>query len=144
MREITFEQIDSVLKIEEACFHKEAWSKMDFESMRDWANLKLFGTFEEEQLIGYIGIFDFDEHYEIATFGIMPEYQNQGRGEELLNEAFDWMKENHPGMVTLEVRVSNAHAIHLYQKMGFDFLAIRKNYYMNPREDGYLMGRESE
>ena len=39
----------------------------------------------------------------------------------------------------LEVRKSNAPAIHLYESCGFAAQGIRKNFYENPREDGILM-----
>jgi ribosomal-protein-alanine N-acetyltransferase len=40
---------------------------------------------------------------------------------------------------TLEVRVSNASAIHLYEKLGFQSVGIRKNFYEKPTEDAMIM-----
>ena len=42
---------------------------------------------------------------------------------------------------TLEVRVSNAPAIHLYEKLSFASAGIRKNFYDCPREDAMIMWR---
>ncbi len=42
--------------------------------------------------------------------------------------------------MTLEVRPSNAPAVALYRKLGFEVLGTRKNYYTNPDEDAYVMG----
>jgi ribosomal-protein-alanine N-acetyltransferase len=39
----------------------------------------------------------------------------------------------------LEVRESNVSARSLYEKMGFDEVGVRKNYYSNPRENAILM-----
>ena len=44
---------------------------------------------------------------------------------------------------TLEVRVSNATAIHLYEKLGFHFVGIRKNFYDSPKEDAMIMWTEN-
>ena len=44
---------------------------------------------------------------------------------------------------TLEVRVSNASAIHLYEKLGFRAVGIRKNFYDNPKEDAMIMWTEN-
>ena len=41
--------------------------------------------------------------------------------------------------LTLEVRESNAPAIALYEKCGFVFCGIRKDYYTDPKENALLM-----
>lgn len=41
--------------------------------------------------------------------------------------------------LTLEVRVSNAPAIALYRKHGFQTVGQRRNYYQKPDEDALLM-----
>jgi ribosomal-protein-alanine N-acetyltransferase len=40
----------------------------------------------------------------------------------------------------LEVRASNSAARSLYEKLGFEVLGVRKNYYERPREDALVMG----
>ena len=42
---------------------------------------------------------------------------------------------------TLEVRVSNQSAIHLYESIGFVSAGIRPGYYEKPREDANIMWR---
>jgi len=49
----------------------------------------------------------------------------------------DIAKESKVINITLEVRVNNNAAIHLYEKFGFQKEAIRANYYQE--EDGLLM-----
>ena len=44
---------------------------------------------------------------------------------------------------TLEVRVSNADAIRLYERLGFERRGIRRGYYTDNREDALIMWRES-
>ena len=44
--------------------------------------------------------------------------------------------------LTLEVRVSNDPAIALYEKLGFQVLGRRPNYYSHPKEDAWIMGKE--
>ena len=41
----------------------------------------------------------------------------------------------------LEVRVSNAPAIALYEKLGFSPLGVRPGFYEAPREDALIMQR---
>ena len=46
-------------------------------------------------------------------------------------------------VVTLEVRVSNYAAQKLYSKFGFNKEGIRKNYYLDDREDALIMTTNS-
>ena len=46
---------------------------------------------------------------------------------------------NSNSIVTLEVRKSNLVAINLYQKLGFEIVGTRKNYYFDNREDALIM-----
>ena len=46
--------------------------------------------------------------------------------------------------VFLEVRLSNAAAIALYEKLGYEKTAIRKGYYSQPVEDAYIMNCTKE
>jgi ribosomal-protein-alanine N-acetyltransferase len=43
---------------------------------------------------------------------------------------------------TLEVRVSNASAIKLYERAGFRARGIRRGYYTDNREDALIMWRD--
>ena len=42
-------------------------------------------------------------------------------------------------MATLEVRISNLPAIHLYEKLGFEQVGKRAGYYRDNGEDALLM-----
>ena len=46
--------------------------------------------------------------------------------------------------IALEVRESNAHAIAIYEKNGFESVGIRKNFYSDPKENGIVMIRRIE
>ena len=46
--------------------------------------------------------------------------------------------------LTLEVRKSNAAAIALYEKHGFQRAGLRPGYYQHPREDAVIMTRKFE
>ena len=47
-------------------------------------------------------------------------------------------------VVTLEVRASNTPAISLYQSLGFEQIAVRKNYYADIGEDALVMQKHLE
>ena len=45
---------------------------------------------------------------------------------------------------TLEVRKSNASAVHVYEKLGFRTEGVRRGYYENPREDALIMWKRKK
>ena len=53
-------------------------------------------------------------------------------------------KYRHTAHIALEVRESNAPAIAIYEKNGFESVGIRKNFYSDPKENGIVMIRRIE
>ena len=94
---------------------------------------------EEGKVLGFIHV---DSHFEIMdliNIIVLKEYQNKGIGNKLLefvvnNEVYE--------KIMLEVRESNANAIHLYEKYGFKEIYRRKKYY--GEEDAVIMERMKE
>lgn len=94
---------------------------------------------EGELVIGYIGMWTVLDEGEITQVSVKKAFQGRHIGRRLL-EALE--KEGKTaGVVSffLEVRQSNAPAIHLYESCGFSVQGIRKKFYEDPREDGILM-----
>ena len=91
---------------------------------------------EEDSFIGYISIWHDDNKAQIES--IIVNNKNNGSGQTLFKYALDYLNGY---VITLEVRKSNAIAIHIYEKYGFKTVTIRKNYYKN-NEDALLMLRE--
>jgi len=78
----------------------------------------------------------------LLNISIAAEYQGRGLGRELLVHMMQVARQYNALNMFLEVRVSNLAAIGLYENMGFNEMAIRRNYYpaKNGREDAILMG----
>lgn len=93
---------------------------------------------EKDKIIGYIYYSDIYERAEINQFEVKPTHRNCGKGNELLKYLIEKLQKN----ITLEVKQTNASAIHLYEKNGFKKVAIRKGYYNGI--DGILMERTME
>lgn len=74
---------------------------------------------------------------------IAPEWQSQGIGRELLEHILTIAEQHEVDTVFLEVRPSNRHAVALYEKMGFNVIGTRKDYYpaKNGREDAIIFAR---
>ena len=94
-----------------------------------------------ENVIGYFVASAVAGEVTLMNIAISPEKQGQGAGQQLLQFLLDYSRSNNQQEIWLEVRVSNHSAIHLYQKLGFVEVDIRKNYYPseNGREDAAMM-----
>ena len=59
----------------------------------------------------------------------------------MLTELLEQGKKRGIAHFTLEVRISNTGAIHLYEGLGFASAGVRKNFYDRPKEDAMIMWR---
>ena len=75
---------------------------------------------------------------------IDPRFQGRGYGTDLVAQLLDVARTHNARMAFLEVRASNSAACHLYNKLGFNEMGVRKNYYptRGGREDAILLARE--
>jgi ribosomal-protein-alanine N-acetyltransferase len=97
---------------------------------------------QNNEIIGYI-IFSLKaQECEILNLCIKSTQQKRGFGTKLLQKALQFTKNHNIDMIFLEVRESNKAAINLYNKIGFNELGIRKNYYpaKKGREDAIILG----
>ncbi|NBD18427.1 MAG: ribosomal protein S18-alanine N-acetyltransferase [Cyanobacteria bacterium] len=136
-------QLEEVTFLDQLCFGG-LWTKGAYEQEIDSTRSLLLAvvqqnTAEEEYLIGIGCFWAIVEEAHITLLGIHPDCRQQGLGElllcQLLLAAIRWPLER----ATLEVRVSNASAIALYQKLGFTIAGRRKNYYPIPPEDAFIL-----
>ena len=91
---------------------------------------------EDNEIIGYIYYSDIYDRAEINQIEINFIHRNCGKGSKLLEKMISVVDKN----ITLEVKIDNIPAIKLYQKYGFEQVAIRKGYYNGV--DGILMERK--
>lgn len=96
---------------------------------------------EEKEMIGYCMLLLVFDQAQIVKIAVRKDRQNEGYGRQLMDLMLETAKAEKCETVTLEVRVSNKQALDFYHKQGFNDLAIRKDYYRQPSEDGYLLGR---
>ncbi len=91
-----------------------------------------------EEIIGFFGLWIIFEDAQITTLAVDPSYQGLGYGNVIMDFIISYIREKGCQNITLEVRISNIQAIHLYEKYHFEAIALRKHYYENG-EDAYLM-----
>jgi len=80
-------------------------------------------------VVGCIGMKVRDESVHVVTVAVRPELEGQGLGQFMLIECLRLASVSDRPVVTLEVRVSNARARWLYERLGFEEIGLQSAYY---------------
>lgn len=128
----------AVSEIEKLCF-SHPWSESTVSSEIKSGFSDFFGAFSEGTLCGYIGGRTIAGETEIFNVAVSPEFRRNGIAGALIDKFIEAVREKETQVVFLEVRASNLPAISLYEKKGFVFCGIRKDYYSDPKENALLM-----
>ncbi len=135
--------VAQIAQLEKLCF-SDAWSERSIASELT-NNLSLWlVAVDGDTVAGYIGSQTVLGWADMMNLCVAPDYRRQGIGEKLTAELERQLKENDVTCLTLEVRVSNAPAIALYEKLGFRQVGKRPRYYEKPREDALILRKEWE
>ena len=95
---------------------------------------------KDDEVVAFINYQIMYERAELIQISVLDNYQNQGIASALLEYMINDLKTNKVESVTLEVKIINFKAIHVYEKFGFKKVGIRKGYYQGI--DGILMEKE--
>jgi ribosomal-protein-alanine N-acetyltransferase len=100
------------------------------------------GAFRNGDLIGYMIISRYVDAWHVMNIAVSPDRRRQGIARTLLEHLFAVTAGYGHRGYTLEVRVSNADAIRLYESVGFKARGIRRGYYTDNREDALIMWKD--
>lgn len=127
--------IDAVNALEQKCFTGEAWSEAMISNMFSNGYDKVYVLENDGRVIGYVNTRDIGGDVDLMSICVDPAEQGKGYGKLLMERVMA----NPYKTMMLEVRESNARAIALYEKYGFQKFARRKEYYTSPVEDAIIM-----
>lgn len=115
------------------------WSEKSFEEALSNEDALYLTAKEGEKVIGVCGLFNHFGEADIQNVSVAKSMQGQGIGTAMMKSLLAEGERLGITSFTLEVRVSNLPAIRIYEKLGFSFEGIRKNFYEKPREDAMIM-----
>ena len=140
IREWTKEDIPILAEMEERCF-KDPWTREMLEDTLRYPIYNCFLAEEGEQVCGYCCLITVCEDAEVGNIAVDIPFRGQGIAQKLMQTMHERAKQKGATECFLEVRVSNASAIALYKKFGYESYGIRAKYYEDG-EDALVMKKE--
>jgi ribosomal-protein-alanine N-acetyltransferase len=122
--------------------YRTPWSRSMFASELAKSTSICLGAFEGDQLVGYVINSRYVDAWHVMNVAVDPAYQHRGIATRMLERLFELTADDERRGYTLEVRVSNADAIRLYERLGFERRGVRRGYYTDNHEDALIMWRE--
>ncbi|MBM3350621.1 MAG: ribosomal-protein-alanine N-acetyltransferase [Betaproteobacteria bacterium] len=132
--------LDVVMQIEPAIY-SHPWTRGNFsDSLK--SGYPAYVLWCNKEIIGYAVMMMVLDEAHLLNLSIAKQHQKQGWGHLLLAHMIGVAQSEQAANMFLEVRQSNVSAIALYERVGFNEMSIRRNYYPahHGREDAVLMG----
>ena len=143
IRELRDEDVEPLSVIEARSFTMP-WSAADFARLIQDRNSQYLVAEVDGYVVGCCGVTNVSGDGEIDNVVVDEAYRNRGIATALLQETLRRGYDMGVEAFTLEVRVSNAPAIHIYEKAGFVSEGIRPHFYEKPTEDAMILWKRDK
>lgn len=129
---------DELSTLDKKCVGCDGWSAESFESEIRKSNGIVLCFLDNTHVIALLSGYFAEGEGDITSVAVEPDFRRKGLAQNLIKE-FERILPDNTENIFLEVRESNNSAISLYEKCGFERLSVRKNFYINPRENAVVM-----
>jgi ribosomal-protein-alanine N-acetyltransferase len=143
IRPLALADLNAIEEIERRSY-PTPWSRSMFAGELAKPASLCLGAFEDDRLAGYLIISRYVDAWHVMNIAVAPQFRRRGIATALLQKLFEQTEDGSRRGYTLEVRVSNAGAIKLYERLGFTARGTRRGYYTDNREDALIMWRDAE
>jgi len=131
---------EELAQLEAACF-ADPWDADQFQSAFAGGHFFVHGLRKAGRLISYLSYHAVLDEMEIVNLATLPEFRRKGCAGRLLGRVLHLVENMGIRREYLEVRVTNAPALNLYENFGFVRAGMRKGYYPDTGEDALVMQR---
>ena len=132
LRPMHLSDIEHVVRIERAAY-PYPWSQGNFSDCLD-SGYSCWVAEIDGQLAGYWVMMLAANEGHVLNCCVAPSWQGRGFGRQIMEHLLVVAGDHKAERLFLEVRPTNLVAIHLYEHLGFEGIALRRNYY--PADDG--------
>jgi len=148
--------LDAVLEIE-ALSHLHPWTKGNFSDslaaghwaycIRPQVDQAIKGSYLDPAILwAYCILFPAVDELHLLNITVSPKLRQLGLASRMMAAIEGVAAQQYMSRIILEVRPSNAAAVALYQKLGYEQIGVRKNYYpadpqLGTREDALVMAK---
>lgn len=132
------EIFEKLSALDRKCVGADGWSPLSFRSEVQKDNGIVLCFAENSNITALLSGYFAEGEGDITSVAVDGNFRRMGLAQRLIAEFEKILPENTEN-IFLEVRESNAPAINLYIKCGFEKLSLRKNFYSNPRENAVVM-----
>ena len=142
-RRLSLRDLPAIEVIERASY-PTPWSRSMFAGELAKPSSICLGAFDPDttELMGYMIISRYVDAWHVMNIAVSPDHRRRGVASSLLGRLLELTAGEGRRGYTLEVRVSNAGAIALYEQLGFRGRGIRRGYDTDNREDALIMWRD--
>lgn len=138
IRRMTEADLPEVAALEKKYFSMP-WSEANLRESMQKEHYLFLVTEEDGMVVGYGGILWVADEGDITNIVVSESYRGLGLGTALTDALLSAGRKRGIASFTLEVRVSNQAAIHIYERLGFVCEGVRKRFYEAPTEDALIM-----
>ena len=138
---LTPAHIPAVAALEALCFHAP-WSEQSLQMLCGEQGFGLVCLTEDGSVAAYVGALTVLDEGQITNVATHPDCRRHGCANAVLKALLAACRERGIRSLSLEVRESNAPAIALYEKHGFQTAGKRPGFYSHPREAALVMVAE--
>lgn len=134
--------VAAVFRIAEVSF-PVPWPLVELEKelIRPYSALRVLRCTANGSVVAFLNYWLIVDELQIMNLAVAPEFRRQGFGDALLADLATLVGPLGVSTMTLEVRRSNAPAIRLYERHGFERVGVRQQYYSDNAEDALVMRR---
>ena len=137
IREAVREDIPRLCQLELECF-SSPWSADAFSDSMSTGDFVSFVAESDGRIIGYVGGILVLDECSVTNVAVSGSSRRMGAGSALVRELERAALARGASAIFLEVRVSNAPAISVYERLGYERCGTRRGFYTKPREDAYV------